>query len=314
MKAVKVRKEDGEKTRRYLASKNILAKVPIKAEKEFLIIPVTEKPKKRFTLVDLNTKKKEEKLELPTSFDTIGDIAILEVRDEKKDEKKLAQNLLQQHKNIKVIAKKVGIHEGVFRLQKLKILAGARRKETIHKENGIRLKLNVETCYFSPRLSTERRRIFEQVKKDESILVMFSGVGPHLMTISKNTLAKEVYGIEINPEAHAYALENIKLNKTKNVHAYLGDVREVLPHFRKKFDRIIMPLPKDAGQFLKDALKVAKKGTVIHLYSFLHETEIPKKAIEEVKAVLPKAKILKVVKCGQYSPGKFRICTDFKVQ
>jgi tRNA (guanine37-N1)-methyltransferase len=148
---------------------------------------------------------------LKTAFDVVGEIAILEIDPELgKKEKIIAQTLLEMQKNIKTVVKKVGIHSGKFRLQKLKIIAGKRKKETIHKENMIRLKLNAEKVYFSPRMATERKRIMEQIKPGEEILIMFSGCAPYPCVLAKNTKAKEIYGIEINPAAHKYALENVK--------------------------------------------------------------------------------------------------------
>ena len=102
-------------------------------------------------------------------------------------EKDISQYLLDTNKSINTILKKSGQHSGEFRTQKLKYLAGEDKKEAIYKENSILLKLDVEEVYFSPRLSTERKRIFEQVKKDEKVLVMFCGCAPYPCTISKNT-------------------------------------------------------------------------------------------------------------------------------
>jgi tRNA G37 N-methylase Trm5 len=85
---------------------------------------------------------------------------------------------------------------------------------------------------------------------------------------------------------------------------------------RKKFDRIIMPLPKSAEDFLDLALKSIKKQGIIHFYDFLNENEFYK-AKEKIKKACMKAKkkcrILRVVKCGQHAPRVFRICVDFKV-
>ncbi len=258
----------------------------------------------------------DEELEfLPKSFDSVGDIAIIEMPDElAKKEKVIAETLMKLHKHIKAVAKKASFYGGEFRTRKLKIIAGEKRKETVHKENSILLKLNVETCYFSPRLSTERRRIIDMVKPGENVLVMFSGVGPYPISISKNTEAKEIVGIEINPDAHKYAEQNIMLNKLKNVKVYQGDVRKIVPKLNMKFDRIIMPLPKTAEEFLPTALEASKKGTIIHLYDFSHEEDFPNSTINKIKMYVKKFKIIEVVKCGQYSPGKFRVCADFAVQ
>lgn len=266
----------------------------------------------------LREKLTEEQMQkAPTSFDTVGSIAILEIPEGlEKQEKIIAETLLSLHKNIKTVAKKVGIHKGVFRTQKLKVLAGENTKETEYKENNARLRLNVEKVYFSPRLSTERKRVADQVKEGEKVLVMFSGCAPYVAVISKNTKAKEVVGIEINPTAHRYAEENAKLNKLKNARLYLGDVRKALPKLKEKFDRIAMPLPKGAEDFLGVALKAAKKGATIHFYDFLHEDSF-RLAEEKIMAACRKAKkgcrILRNVKCGQFGPRIYRICVDFRV-
>lgn len=174
----------------------------------------------------------KEILILKRAFDTVGDIAIIEIPDELiKKEKLIASKLLELHKNINVVCKKVGIHEGTYRTQKLKILAGEKRKETIHKENGVELKLDIEKVYYSPRSSTERKRIMGQVKKGEEVLVMFSGCAPFPCVLAKNTEAGYVYGVELNEVAHRYGLENVKKNKLSNVFLIHGDVREKVPNF-----------------------------------------------------------------------------------
>lgn len=249
----------------------------------------------------------------PSSYDVIGDILILEIPEEhKKNEKKIAEHFLKEHKNIKVVLKKEGRHSGKHRIQKLKILAGERRKTTSYKESGIVLNLNVESSYFSPRSGTERQRVARLVKPGEKVLVMFSGVAPYPLVIAKLAKPEVVYGIEINPKAHEFAKQNVALNKFQDlIKLYKGDVREVLPKLKKKFDRIIMPLPKTAEEFLPLAKSAAKKNATIHFYDFENEAEFDK-GIEKVKKVFPNAKELKVVRCGQYAPRVSRICIDFK--
>jgi len=134
--------------------------------------------------------------------------------------------------------------------------------------------------------------------------------------LSKNTNARKIIGIEKNPVGHKYGLINLKLNKIKNVDLINGDVIDIVPKLKQKFDRIIMPLPKDADTFLDIAFTVVRKGTIIHMYDFEHESELDlgeKKVLDAAKKANINVKILKTVKCGQYSPGKFRICIDFKI-
>ena len=145
---------------------------------------------------------------------------------------------------------------------------------------------------------------------------MFSGCGVYPLVIAKNTEAKEIYGIEINPIAHKYALENLKLNKISNIKLFLGDAKKVLPKIREKFDRIIMPLPKGAENFLGLALNKIKKNGITHFYSFAEENyygNIKKIINDECEKKKKKCKIIDIVKCGQFSPRVYRVCVDFRV-
>ncbi len=253
------------------------------------------------------------------AFDIIGDIAIVEIpKNTKEKEKAIAARIVSQQKNIRAVYKRIGGHEGKLRLQKLKHIFGEKRTVTVHKENGVSLKLDIAKAYFSPRQATERKRVFLQIKKPETVLVMFSGVGPFTVSIAKNTPATSVYGVELNRIAHKYALKNAKLNKVEaKVTSLYGDVHKIVPKLNKKFDRIIMPLPKGAESFLDVAFAAAKKGAIIHFYDFEKEDDITEKSVAKVAAasvgVNKKIRILSVVKCGQLAPRAYRVCVDFKI-
>lgn len=259
----------------------------------------------------------EEKAALKTAFDQVGDIAILEIDDELSPKEQLiAETLLSTNKQIRVVCKKAGIHEGPFRTQKMRVLAGEQRMETVHKENGVRLRLNVQEVYFSARLSTERKRITQQVKQGERILVMFSGCGVYALNLAKNTHAKEIIGIELNPAGHRYALFNKELNHAGNVVFINADVNNATPLLEGTFDRILMPLPKSAADYLDVALQKAKKGTIIHFYDFLAEGDFGiahRKIDEACKRNNKICEILDTVRCGQHAPRVFRICVDFRI-
>lgn len=253
---------------------------------------------------------KKELAYVPSSFDIIGDIAIFNDMPKKlrKREKMIAQTLMSLHSNVRAVAKKVGKFSGKLRTPKITVIAGEKRKETLHKENGCFLKLHIEKCYFSPRLASERLRIAKLVKKGEDVLVLFSGVAPYPCVIAKNALPKEVCGIELNKAAHKYAEENIKLNKLSNIALYQGDVKKILPKIKKRFSRIIMPLPKDSPTYLDLALKKLKPKGTIHLYLFAHENEL-----ETIKRSYKKSfKKVNVTSCGLYAPYVHRICLDIR--
>ena len=268
----------------------------------------------------LKSKLTEKELRIvPSSFDVVGDILIFSEfpKELAKKEKIIGQTILENYHHIKTILKKTKKYSGKFRTPKLKVIAGEKRKETICRENNVFIKLDVEKVYFSPRMSSERKRIAELINPNESVLIMFSGSGVYPIVIAKSTRCKEVYGIEINPVAHKYASENVKKNKFENrINLFLGDVRKIMPKINKKFDRILMPLPKGGEHFLDLSIKYAKKHGIVHFYDFLHEDEFYK-AREKIQNACKKSKykckILRIVKCGQYSPRFYRICADFIV-
>ena len=257
---------------------------------------------------------------LPTSYDVIGDIMVFAdfPKALAKKEKKIADVILQNYRHVKVVVKKSKQYSGIFRLPKLKIMGGNRRKETTHKENGALLTLDVEKVYFSPRSGTERQRIIKMIKPGERVLVMFSGCGPFVIEIAKHTSAQNVVGVEINPIAHRYAQINAKQNKVEDKVVLLhGDVRKIIPTMKKKFDRVLMPLPKTAHEFLPLALSAVKKNGIVHYYDFSEEKQydmVRQKVMQVCMKSKKKCSVQGIVSCGQYSPGHYRVCADVIVK
>src|SRR3989338_2066664 len=332
MLTVKVLLRDAEKVKQYLFEKKLFDnRFVLERDKEYIYFPIIKKFSHFVPKIFLSFQERRDKIKiceeydmrkvlekkltkkelehLKTAFDIVGDIAILEIDDQLvKKQKLIAKTVLALHSNIKTVVKKKGEHKGKLRLQEHVYLAGEKKKETLHRENGIVLKLDIDKAYYSPRMANERKRIMEQVKKGETVLVMFSGIGPYCCVFGKNSLAKEVYGIELNKAGHKYAIENVQLNKLQNVMLLQGDVHNVVKKFvaeKKVFDRILMPLPKGAEDFFSDALAVAHKNTIIHFYDFLYEKDFDKalrKIEKSCKKAKKKYKILRLVKCGQHSP------------
>ncbi len=264
---------------------------------------------------------REELERLTTSFDILGSIAIIEVDEELAPKERLiGEAILKIHKNVKTVLKKLGGHEGVFRLQRYALVAGADTRETIVRENKVRLKINLERTYYSVRSATERKRIASLVKPGERVLVMFSGAAPYPCVLARLTSASEIVGVELNEAAHELGVENLKLNKLANVTLIRGDAREVVPELKGLglvFDRIIMPLPHTGEDFLDEAFLVARKGAIIHLYDFEKEGAFGlavEKALAGAARNKVEIRVLGVTPCGQHSPRTFRVCVDFEVE
>ncbi len=277
MLGLKVRKEEGEKTRKFLLENEVLAKeYKIKNLGEYLVFPIVKKIGGEIVEIEFEKLKEKEKFE--GTFDLIGDIAIVEDSD----------TSILRRKNVKSVYKKETEVEGIYRTRKYVYLAGEKNTETIHKEYGCRYILDIEKVYFNPRLATERHRIAKKINNGERVLDMFAGVGPFSILIAKKRDV-EVHSIDINPDAFYYLKKNIEINKVKNVFPYLGDCRDIVKKL-PDFDRIIMNLPKNSLEFRDTALNKIKKRGIIHLYSIRPEEEIKltPEYIQQVKSYSPR--------------------------
>ncbi len=180
--------------------------------------------------------------------------------------------------------------------------------------------MDVRKVYFSPREGTERQRIARQVKSNETVMVMFAGAGPYALAIAKRQpRVKKVYAIEINPDAYKYLVENVRINKLgSKVIPILGDVETECTKYFGKCDRVVMPLPKGAYEYLKLATSCLKnKGGHIHYYFWSSEDALEEiKEIVEVdfKAEKRKAKSMKIHKVSEYKPKIIKFCIDIQVE
>ena len=223
---------------------------------------------------------------LHKSYDIVGDIAIIRLPESLNQQSEaIAEAIMQTHKRVKTVLRQASPVSGDFRLRDLEWVAGERKTETVHKEYDCLLKVDLEKCYFSPRLSYERMRIGRQVQPDEVILNMFAGVGSYSIIIARHSEAEKIYSIDINPVAIQYMQENVKLNKVeKRVIPIRGDAKKVVEErLRNVADRVIMPLPERAYEYLECAtLALKPTGGWIHHYDFEHARK-PEDPVVKIK-------------------------------
>ncbi len=249
----------------------------------------------------------------PNSYDIIGNIAIIEM-PEGVDEKLVARSIMDNYKNITTVVKKQSAREGIYRLRELKIVAGPNNLETVHKEHGMIYKLDVGKVYFSPREGEERQRIAQMTGNNETVLVMFAGIGAYAIAITKKKPLSKVYAVEINSDACDYMKTNIRLNRVDQlVYPMKGDVRAVCAGMDEKFDRVIMPSPSNAHEFLDVAIKSLKRGGWIHFYTVSREGEEDHAKHLLVKEAEKLGRIAKNIgsrKVLPYAPRMWKRCVE----
>ena len=334
--SIRIKKEKAEEARKLLSKLNLIDFTHLPSSNDdFIFFPIQksidEKTKqdiaKKFDadFVEKRMKRKLiQKFSLPP-FDMIGDIVIFEIPKEFKDKeetekikaaREIAENILKQHKSVRLVAMKTGGVSGPYRIRKFEVILsrGDDSTITIHKEHGCRFKIDVAKAYYSPRLSYERRRINSLVNDRETVFVPFAGVGPFAIIIAKSHPKSTVYANELNPDAYKYLEENIRLNKLSNVIPIPGDARDLAGKYSNKADRVIMPLPMSSDQFLDVAFSLAKKNCIVHFYYFTNSISAAEAVVNEAaKRFNRKIKILESRLVRDYSPEIIEVVVDFKI-
>lgn len=253
---------------------------------------------------------------LPGGFDRVGDIAVVGITPEAAPwEHEIGALLLALHPTaIRVVAKRAGTHGGEHRTLPLQVIAGEDRLTTTHRENGVLLHLDLSEVYFSVRSSHERARIAALVQPGERVAVLCSGVGPFPLVIGRHSKAREVIGIEKNPVAHAYALRNLRANRSiRTVRFLAGDAADILPSLDRQFDRLLVVLPYGGEALLPCALDALRPGGTLHFYD-MQAKGCSAMTLAKVGAACRTqgrhCHPLHVETCGHCGPTVHRLCLD----
>ena len=252
----------------------------------------------------------EEELKHLRRYDVIGDIAVIQIPEELEHRTEdIVWGLRRVHPFLKVIARK-GFHEGAFRIREYSIIWGERRLETVHRENGVGIKVDLSKAFFNPRMKGERYRLAQLVKEGERILIPFAGVLPYALVIARFRKVK-ITAVELNREAYELGLENIELNRERlkgGIEFIHGDAFEVLPEL-PSYDRVISPTPRGVDAL---ALTLSKAEKWLHYYDFVHEGEIERfrARILDGCRKLGRECTVRIKKVSDFKPRVFKVCAD----
>lgn len=259
-------------------------------------------------------------------LDIIGDIVLFKFsrKTPRLFKKIYAYRFLKKNKSIATALEKVGKISGRLRVPETKFLAGIDKRNTTYRENDCVIMLDIDKTYFSPRLSQERKTVAEDIlknmKENSKILVMFAGVAPQPVVLAKilkkNNKKAEIISSEINRVASEYAEKNVKANKLQEyVKVIQGDSKKLCQRLAKKekFDFILMLRPNLKDTFLKEALLVAKKGTIFYYHGFGTEESVMQEIDRDIKKAKRKYKILEIRKAGEIGIRRYRFNIKFIV-
>ncbi len=264
-------------------------------------------------LVDLSP---ELRLLLPSSFDVIGDVAVIKLPPSLQAHAgAVGAALLRAYPRLRSVAMDRGVG-GSLRVRGLEVVAGEAALRTLHREHGLTLVVDPSRAYFSPRLATERMRVARQVRPGEMIVDMFAGVGPFSLVIARHARPARVYAVDANPEAFALLQENIQKNRVGDrVVPLLGDAREVVPGLGS-VDRVIMDLPHSAVEFLGVALRALRPEGLLHYYEIMPRDRVGAREEElrgRARTLGRTLEILARREVRTYSPRQAHFALDLRV-
>ncbi|ASJ10476.1 tRNA (guanine-N1)-methyltransferase [Thermococcus sp. P6] len=284
---------------------------------EVLPIDLPLRPERQIyvTLEDvLREKLSEEELRHLMRYDVIGDIAVVRIAPELEHRvEDIIGGLRKVHPFLKVIARK-GFHSGPFRVGEYSVIWGENRLETVHRENGVEIKVDLGRVFFNPRMKGERYRLARLVRDGEKILIPFAGVLPYALVIARRKRVK-ITAVELNEEAYRLGLENLELNRKRlrgEVEFIHGDAFRILPEL-PTYDRVISPTPRGVDAL---SLTLSKAGRFLHYYDFVHEAKMGEfrgRIIEHCRKTGRDCDV-RIKKVSDFKPHTFKVCADVHIK
>jgi tRNA (guanine37-N1)-methyltransferase len=323
---LKVSRKNGEKIRRALVEMGAFDRSrKICSDESYVYMPVLDLDEQsaskllmiaEFELVQINLQPEErilspeDLLGFRPSFEVVGDIAMIEDRDAER----VASALMSASKSIKTVIAPISDVEGEFRTRRFRHVAGVAGTVAVHKEHGLRYRVDLEGAYFTARLGTERLRVACQVPPGDVVLDMFAGVGPFALLLAKRGAV--VIAMDKNPVAVKYLRENALLNKIDFIEILEGDAAELAQRYENQADHVIMNLPHSASAFLLPAMCATKPKGIVHYYCIAPEEDLYRdeslirSAAKEIGAGV---EVLYRDIVRSYAPHRHNVVIDFRV-
>lgn len=254
---------------------------------------------------------------LPNKWEKIGDVVTIVLPSDLDEYKRIVGKKYAEVLNCKTVLRDIGGIRGEFRKPDVEIIYGSKNTITIHKENGVRYKLDPQRIMFSSGNMDERIRMATISSENETVVDLFAGIGYFTLPIAVYSRSKKIFACEKNKVAFDFLCQNIVLNNvTDIVETRKGDNRKVAP--TNIADRVIMGYINETDKFLPTAIDCLNNNTgIIHYHNTFADEIVPKKPMKiiEKDAIKKgcKAELLKYIHVKSYAPGISHYVFDIKI-
>lgn len=238
-------------------------------------------------------KNVSELLGYSPTYEWLGDIILLK-EDENTNE--IVDAFRESSHNPKAILKKCSEIKGKRRIRDWEIVYG-QETETVYTENGYEYRLDITETYFSPRLATDRRRVYSGVTQGEKVVDMFAGVGPYAIPCADQ--GANVVACDINESAIEHLVHNAERNDvTDKITALNLDARKLTEQYEDYANTAIMNLPHSADQFIDSAIELVSNDGSIVYYGFLSSNKNAKDVEKRLNSNVSRDLDKKIVVCN----------------
>jgi len=278
----------------------------------------TISPKKQIKKILLDMIPKQKINNLPMKWEKIGDILIFDLDEELESYKNEIGKTYADILGCKSVLNDTGGIKGELREPSFELIFGDDNTETIHKENGVKYKLDPIKIMFSSGNMDERIRMSNIIKQGETIVDMFAGIGYFSLPIAVHCTPDKIFAAEKNPVSYNYLCENIVLNHVSSiVNPIKGDNREVCP--KNVADRVIMGYIGGTKNFLETCFECLKNNRgFIHFHEKYPLEDVPEKPLDQIKKTADKfnrnVKLLECIHVKSYAPKIGHYVLDVKVE
>jgi len=251
---------------------------------------------------------------LPRGWYILGEVIVVKIQPALEAFKhSIGRALLEIYPRCRSVVRDFGI-DGPLREPVRELIAGE-SSETVHRENGVRFRLDALKIMFSQGNLRERMRM-SGLGHGETVVDMFAGIGYFSIPMAVHSRPHRLLAIELNPVAHKYLVENARLNKVEEiVQPVLGDCSKETPS--GEADRVIMGLVQVTDKYLHQGMGALRAGGILHYHQTVPSRLYPQAAIQEVVAAARslgrRAEIVRCAKVKKFSPGVVHAVVDVRI-
>lgn len=253
---------------------------------------------------------------LRRGWEKLGEVVVLQFLDGVSDaDRRKAAAAIGQALGARAVVEDAGVRGGPTRTPDARALWGGPTR-TVHRENGVQFALDPLRVMFASGNQAERARMAQLDCAGETVVDLFAGIGYLCLPIAVHGGPERVVACEVNPAAHEFLVENVRLNQVgSTVEPLLGDCRAVAP--RGVADRVLMGYVHGTEAFIPTALEcLTPAGGVLHFHEvYPQETKFADglRALQRHAGDGWRVEVLGQREVKSFAPGIDHVCTDTRL-